>query len=337
MYDLIIIGAGIAGMTASIYASRYGLKHLIFGENPGGQGNLAHTIENYPGIKSIKGPELMKRVSEQVENYGVKIRREKVIGLKTKDQGPRTKDTNQKFKNSNQFLVKISSGNEYSAKSLVLAMGATHRHLNIPGEEKFLGKGVSYCTTCDAPLFRDKVVAVVGGGNAALSGALHLASFVKKVYLIHHRDEFRAEKAWVEKLKKNKKIKLILLSTVKEVYGKEKVEGIIIKSLNHKNIKTKKRQQVDGLFIEVGKTPSTILAAQLRVELNEKNYVLVDANMKTNIVGVFAAGDLCLQKEQMVLCQFVAAAADGARAAASAYQFLTKKDPGASWGSFDKK
>jgi len=318
MYDLIIIGAGIAGMTASIYASRYGFKHLILDSDPGGQGNLAHLVENYPGVSSIKGRELMENIIKQVESYGVKIRQEKVVELR--------KELLKGFK------VKTAKG-EYKTKSLILAMGASYRQLSIAGEEKFLGKGVSYCTTCDAPFFKGKTVAVVGGGDSAVSGAIHLASFAKKIYLIHRRNEFRAEKAWVDKLKKKKNIEIILSSVVKEVFGKEKVEGIIIKTLKQENIKTTKRQKINGLFIEIGQVPSSVLAKELGVKLDEGGYVLVDADMATNVLGVFAAGDLAAQKRGILFRQFITSAADGARAAASVYHYLTKKPAAPSWGN----
>jgi len=331
MHDLIIIGSGIAGMTASIYASRYGIKHLIFGEIPGGQGNLAHMVENYPGVLSIKGPQLMGKIIEQVKSYNVDIRQEKVGGLKKVSAG--------------YFKVETGKG-EYGAKSLILAMGASYRHLNILGEDNFLGRGVSYCAICDAPFFKDKIVAVAGGGDSAVSGAIHVSNFAKKVYLIHRRNEFRAEKAWVEKLRKKKNIEVILSSVIKEVYGKEKVEGIIIKSLKsrravedprqkspgHENIKTRKQFKIDGLFIEIGQAPSSVLAKQLRVKLDKGDYVLVDSDMATNVSGVFAAGDLAAQKGGILFRQFVTAAADGARAASSVYHYLVQKPAAPSWG-----
>ena len=176
MYDLIIIGAGVAGMTASIYASRYKINHLLFGETPGGQGISAGQVENYPGYLSIPGPELMQKFIEQVKSYGVEIIQKQVDKLVKKDD---------------HFEVRAEK-ESWQTKSLILTMGASFRRLNIPGEEKFLGRGVSYCTTCDAPLFRDKIVAVVGGGDSAVTGAIQAASFAQKVFIIHRRDEYRA-------------------------------------------------------------------------------------------------------------------------------------------------
>jgi len=321
MYDLIIIGSGVAGMTASIYASRYKLEHLIFGETPGGQGTLAGRVENYPGYVSIPGPELMQKFGEQVKSYGMEIKQEKVGGLATQKHREVHGDT--EF-----FEVKTDKGT-YQAKTLILAMGASFRQLNIPGEEKFLGRGVSYCTTCDAPLFKDKVVAIVGGGDSAVTGAIHAASFAKKVYIIHRRDEYRAEPAWVEKLRQNEKIEEILSSQITQISGQDKVESIILdKPYQGSNI-----LKVDGVFIEVGQMPSSVLASQLGVQIDERRYVKVNPGMQTNVPGIFAAGDLAAVQGGILFRQFITAASDGARAAASVYQYLHKGEvPAPSWG-----
>lgn len=313
IYDLIIVGAGSAGMTASIYASRYKISHLLFGETPGGQGMLAGTVENYPGYVSIPGPELMQKFVEQVKHYGVEIKQEKVGGLAKTETG---------------FEVKTNK-EKYQAKTLILAMGASFRHLNIPGEDKFIGRGVSYCTTCDIPLFRDKIVAIVGGGDSAVTGAIHASAFAKKVFIIHRRDEYRAEPAWVEKMKQIDKIEEVLSNEVKEIKGGEKVEEIILANPYQGNQSLK----VDGVFIEVGQVPSFALAKQLGIELDERNYVKVNPGMATNVSGVFAAGDLAAIQGGILFRQFVTAASDGARAAASVYQYLHKGAmPAPSWG-----
>lgn len=313
MYDLIIVGAGVAGLAASIYASRYKISHLLFGETPGGQGMLAGTVENYPGYVSIPGPELMQKFVEQVKHYGVEIKQEKVGGLAKTETG---------------FEVKTNK-EKYQAKTLILAMGASFRHLNIPGEDKFIGRGVSYCTTCDIPLFRDKIVAIIGGGDSAVTGAIHAAAFAKKVFIIHRRDEYRAEPAWVEKMKQIDKIEEVLSNEVKEIKGEEKVEEIILANPYQGNQSLK----VDGVFIEVGQVPSFALAKQLGIELDERNYVKVNPGMATNVSGVFAAGDLAAIQGGILFRQFVTAASDGARAAASVYQYLHKgATPAPSWG-----
>ena len=313
MYDLIIVGAGVAGMSASVYASRYKINHLIFGEMPGGQGMLAGTVENYPGYLSVPGPELMQKFIDQVRHYRVEVNQENIKGLVKIEGG---------------FEVKTDKG-KYQAKTLILAMGASYRHLNIPGEEKFVGKGVSYCTTCDAPFFKGKTVAVIGGGDAAVTGALHVASFAQKVFIIHRRDEFRAEPTWVEKLRQNEKIEEILSTQVKQILGADKVESLVL----DKPYQGSESLKVDGVFIEIGQVPSSTLVKQLGVELNEQGFVKVNPSMVTNIAGVFAAGDIAAIQGGILFRQFVTAAADGARAATGVYQYLHQgKTPTPSWG-----
>lgn len=313
IYDLIIVGAGVAGMATSIYASRYKLGHLIFGETSGGQGLLAGTVENYPGYVSIMGPELMQKFVEQVGYYGVEIKSEQVGSL---------------AKVGDSFEVKTDQA-KYETKTLILAMGASFRHLNISGEDKFLGRGVSYCTTCDVPLFKDKIVAVVGGGDSALTGAIQAASFCSKVYLIHRRDEFRAEPAWIEKARQNPKIELVLSTQVVEIRGENKVEEITL----DKPYKGQPNLKVDGVFIEIGQVPSSTLVSGLGVEVDQQGFILVNPGMETNVPGVFAAGDIAVVRGGAPFRQFITAAADGARAAASVYQYLHKgQTPAPSWG-----
>jgi len=307
-------------MTASIYASRYKINHLIFGEIPGGQGMEALQVENYPGYVSVPGPELMQKFIEQVKHYGVEIKQEKVGGL-AKIEGA-LPDGGQGFE------VKTNKG-KYQAKALILAMGAAFRHLNIPGEDKLVGKGISYCATCDAPLFKDKTIAVVGGGDAAVTGAIHASSFAKKVFIIHRRDQYRAEPAWVEKMKRTGKVEEVLSNEVKAIKGGDKVEAITLA----KPYKGSQDLKVDGVFIEVGQVPSSALANQLGIELDERSYIKVNPDMGTNIPGVFAAGDLAAIQGGILFRQFVTAASDGARAAASIYQHLNQgATPAPSWG-----
>ncbi|PJC27934.1 hypothetical protein CO054_02880, partial [Candidatus Shapirobacteria bacterium CG_4_9_14_0_2_um_filter_39_11] len=249
----------------------------------------------------------------QVKHYGVEIKQEKVGGL---------------AKIENGFEATTDKG-KYQAKTLILAMGASFRHLNIPGEDKFLGRGVSYCTTCDIPLFRDKVVAIIGGGDSAVTGAIHASAFAKKVYIIHRRNEYRAEPVWVEKLKQSKNIEEILSTQITQISGGEKVESISL----DKPYQGSQILKVDGVFIEVGQVPSSVLVGQLGVELDERSYIKVNPGMVTNIAGVFAAGDLAAIQGGILFRQFITAASDGARAAASVYQYLHKgQAPTPSWG-----
>lgn len=317
MEDLIIIGAGVAGMTASVYASRYKIKHLIIGEAVGGQGMLAGKVGNYPGYISIAGPELMQKFEEQVKSYGVEIKQEKVGGLA-------------KIKNS--FEVRTDKS-QYQAKTLILAMGAAYRHLNIPGEDKLIGRGVSYCTSCDAPLFKEKTVAVIGGGDAAVTGAIQAAAFARKVFIIHRREEYRAEPTWIEKMRQLGKVEEVLSNQVKEIKGKGKVEEIVLTE----PYKGSQILQVEGVFIEIGQVPSSILASSLGVELDEQSYIKVNPAMATNIPGVFAAGDIAAIQGGILFRQFVTAASDGARAAAGVYQSLHQGAiPAPSWGGEKK-
>jgi thioredoxin reductase (NADPH) len=247
-----------------------------------------------------------------VKSYGVEIIREQVMRLNKTEGG---------------FEV-TTSQKKYQVKSLILAMGASSQRLNIPGEDKFLGKGVSYCTNCDAPLFKDKIVALVGGGDCAVSGALHLAAFAKKVYLIHRRSEFRAEAAWLERMNQEAKIEKILENQVIEIKGEEKVTAVVLeKPYHNSNI-----LPVSGIFIEIGRVPAGGLVKDLQVKLDGQGYVIVSPATNTNIGGVFAAGDLSVVEGEVFLRQFITSAADGARAAAAVYQYLHKGGPTPSWG-----
>lgn len=254
----------------------------------------------------------MRKFVEQVKAYGVEIKQEKVKGL---------------HKSGSGFEIVTDKG-RYCAQTLILAMGASSKNLGISGEDKFLGKGVSFCATCDMPLFKDKIVAIVGGGDSAVTGAIHATKFARQVYLIHRRSEFRAEPAWVERLKKEKNVSLVLENQVEEIKGEERVTGLVLK----KPFEGKTQLQVDGIFIEIGQVASSFLAQQLRVELDEQSFVKITPGMETNIAGIFAAGDLASIPGRSPLRQFVTSAADGARAAAAAYQYLHKAVPAPSWG-----
>jgi len=313
MKELIIVGGGVAGMTASVYASRYHIKHYLFGEVPGGQGMLAGTVENYPGYLAIPGPELMQKLIEQVKKYGVEIKQEKVGALAKIDGG---------------FEVRTDK-EKYQTKTLILAMGASFRSLNISGEDKLVGKGVSYCTNCDIPLFKEKIVAIVGGGDSAVTSALHAAEFAQKVFIIHRRKEYRAEPAWVEKMRQTKKIEEVLVNEVKEIKGTEKVVSLVLKN----PYQNQKELAVDGVFIEIGQVPTSSLVKPLGVVLDGGGYLKVNPEMATNVPGVFAAGDIAAIQGGLLFRQFITAAADGARAAASVYQYLHQGAiPAPSWG-----
>ncbi|MEM7818336.1 MAG: thioredoxin-disulfide reductase [Candidatus Aenigmatarchaeota archaeon] len=303
IWDVIIIGAGAAGLTASIYTCRRSLKTLVISLDIGGLTNLAENIENYPGyFPENSGANLMQKIYQQALKNGANFEFGEVERVE---------------KENDFFKVILKNGNEFFSKSIIVASGSKPRKLNVPGEDKLIGKGVSYCVTCDAPLFKDKVVAVVGGGNSALEGALVLSSYASKIYLIHRREEFRAEEIIVDKVKKNSKIELVLNCVVTEIIGEKNVEKISVK-----NLKTNEERKLDvkGVFIEIGHEPSVDFIKHL-VKTNERNEIIVDLDMKTSCEGIFAAGDITNIKYK----QAIIAAGTGAIAALSAYDYLMRK------------
>ena len=301
VYDLIIIGSGPAGLAASVYASRYKLDHLIFGAESGGQMNEIYDIENWPGDVRVNGHDLVSRFVSHVENYGVKIQKESVVSVLKKDDG--------------NFEVKTSRG-DYVAKTLILAMGAHYRTMNIPGEKEFTGRGVSYCATCDAMFFRDKIVSVIGGGNSAVVVALELQDYAKKVYLVSIEEKLLAEPFWLDKIAASEKIELIKGTKVLEIKGQEKVEKIVLDQPHN----DKTYLEVDGVFIEVGTEPGVELARKIGVETDEQDYLKVKADMSTNVPGVFAAGDITTGSNKFR--QVLAAAAEGSIAANGVYKMV---------------
>lgn len=301
IYDLVIIGSGPAGLTASIYASRYKVSNLVIGKQKGGTIGLAHKVENYPGFVSISGLKLMEKMEEQVKKLGAEIIYDPVESIK---------------KEKDVFKVYADGEKEFQGKTLILATGTERRKLSIPGEEEFLGRGVTYCHTCDAPFFQDKIVAVVGGADSAVSGAIHTAEYAKKVYIIYRKDKLRAEPVWVEQALSNPKIEPIYNTNVIEIKGDRVVKSVVLDS----PYQGAKELVLDGVFIEIGGVPGTALAKIAGVETTGAGYVRVDKEMKTNIPGIFAAGDMTDFRPRFQ--QLVTVEAMGAVAAASAYQFL---------------
>jgi len=296
MYDVIIIGAGPAGLTAAIYTCRRGLKTLILTKDLGGEtANIEH-IENYPGFKRIEGFKLIQAMEEQVRDFGVELVYDEAVKIIPKGKS---------------FIVK-STEKDYEGKTIILAFGKTPRSLNVPGEKEFIGKGISYCATCDAPLFKGKTVAAVGGGNSALDAAILLSNLAKKVYLIHRRDEFRGFESFVNEVKKKKNVELVLNSIVAEIKGDKTVKSVIIEDVN-----TKKRKEieVDGVFIEIGSEVKTNFIKDL-VKL-DNNQIVVN-NSETSHPGIFAAGDVT----NTPFKQIVVSAGEGAKAGLSAYNYI---------------
>lgn len=287
MYDLIIIGMGISGITASIYAKRAGMKVLLLeGSAPGGTINKISMIENYPGYSSIAGPDLAYNLFEEVNKLQIEYKLEKVTDVILEETSKRVKTTS----------------NVYEAKYLLIASGRHPKMLGLKNEEKFLGRGISTCALCDGALYKNSDVAVIGGGSSALSEALYLANIVNKVYLIHRREEFRGEDILVRETKERKNIELILNNEVTELKVEDDtLKGIVLKDGRKINVK--------GIFIYVGFIPNTEFLERTNLKM-EDGYIIVDNHHETNIKGVYASGDVT-KKE---IYQIVNAASEGAEA-----------------------
>ena len=298
-YDIIIVGAGPGGLTAGIYAGRQGTKTLILDKNlAGGIGREVPEMENYPGFDLVSGLELAEKMKNQCvknvelhENEGV--------------------NTIEKIEDNDYNFKVESDEHSYLTKTVIIATGSSHQQLNIPGEEEFKGRGVSYCATCDGMFFAGKDIAMVGGGNSALQEAVFLSNLGCNVTVIHRREEFRAEQYLQDKLKE-KGIKTIMNATVEEIKGDMLVSSITIKDKESGELKD---LEVDGVFISIGYKPHTKLAKELGVDLDKNNQIITDKNQKTNIDYVYSAGDVCGGVKQWVV-----ACGEGAIAATSAYK-----------------
>ena len=304
---VLILGSGPAGYTAAIYAARAMLKPiLVFGSEPGGQLNTTTDVENYPGYsKVIQGPWLMEEMKGQAKAVGTEMIQDHIKSVDL---------------SSKPFKAVGDSGQIYTSDTLIISTGAQARWLNIKSEQNFRGFGVSACATCDGFFFKDKTVAVVGGGNAAVEEAIFLTKFASKVKLIHRRDQLRAEKMLQEKLKSNKKIEIIWDSVVEEVLGTDKPKGV--NGLKIKNVKNQKISdiKVDGLFIAIGHDPATSLF-KTQLKMDKEGYLITKSDSTaTNVPGVFAAGDV----KDKVFRQAVTAAGMGCMSALEAEKFLSQ-------------
>ncbi|MDR2099428.1 MAG: thioredoxin-disulfide reductase [Campylobacteraceae bacterium] len=308
MLDLVIVGGGPAGLTAGLYASRGGLKNVVMFEKSvfGGQITKSSEIENYPGVvEVVSGLELMEKWPEQAARFGVK---QEFAGVKRVSKAE-----------DNFFDITLEDDTHLKAKSVIICTGSNPKKSGVDGEDEFYGKGVSFCATCDGFFYRNKEVAVLGGGDAALEEALFLTNICQKVYLVHRRDEFRASPATVQRVKKNAKIELVLNSTVKKIYGDTSgVNGVIVadKEGNERDLK------VPGVFVFVGmKVNNEVLLQEngsFLCEMSKGGEAVVDLNMRTSVKGLFAAGDIRINAAKQVVC----AAADGAVAAIGAIGYL---------------
>ena len=303
-YELAIIGGGAAGYSAAIYAVRAGIKTIAIDKGMGGGlTNVSPKIENYPGFESISGLDLMEKMKKHASKYADIHLNEEVKKIE---------------KSADKFNIKTTK-EIYSVKAIILCVGTDYRKLNAPGEKELTGKGVSYCATCDGFFFKDKEVAVVGGGNSALIEAIFLKQIgCKEVYVIHRRDQLRAEKAYEDEAIE-KGVQIIYSTHVKSINGQQKIEYLEIH-----NVKTNKKSKfpVDGVFISIGEEPQNKLAKELGVKLDERGFIVTDEQQRTNVKGVYAAGDITGG-----LRQVVTACAEGAVAALASTEVLGKKYP----------
>ena len=273
-WDLIIIGAGPAGLTAGIYGARSGLKTLIIEEKlPGGVAAEAPLIENYPGFPSISGRELMNKIAEHCKGLGVEIKElERVVELDLKGE---------------KKVVKTDQG-VYTASAVIIASGCHHRELGVPGESEFRGKGVSYCAVCDGAFFKGKRVLVVGGGNSAAISAIYLSNLTPHVKLAHRRNQLRAEKVLAKTLEEQN-VEILWNTELKEIKGDVKVRSVVL--FNNKTNEVRE-MEVDGVFVQVGEVPNSQMAKEAGVDVDGRGYIIVDERQRTNIPGVYAAGDV---------------------------------------------
>lgn len=299
-YDVVIIGGGPAGLTCGIYVARAGFKVCVIEKlYVGGQIANTNELENYPGYVNIGGADIAFKMLEQAEKQGVEVLYKEVVNTKLSDKVKK---------------IYLADGNILTAKVVVICSGANAKKIGVPNENKFIGRGVSYCAVCDGAFYKNRTVAVIGGGNTAVGDALYLAKFAKKVYLVHRRQEFRASKVLMDKLK-NENMEFVLDSVVLDIVGDNKVEGILVEN---KLTKETSKLPVDGVFVAIGQKPeSENFISEIAHDNN--GYIITDEDMKTNIEGVYCAGDVRVKK----IRQVVTACADGAIAGEMANLYLT--------------
>lgn len=298
-FDCIIIGAGVAGMTSALYLKRAGINVLVIEKQyVGGQINKTYTIQNYPGFKEIDGPTLAISIEEQLKNLNVPILYDEVLEIKE----------------DNEYKKVITKKEELLSKSIIIATGKEERKLNIPLEKELVGKGISYCATCDGNFFKNESVAVVGAGNTAMEDSLYLSNICSKVYLINRSDNFhKADNILLDQVKRKENISIITNSVITTLLqNDDKLQGIIINN--------KDEIKINGLFIVIGSVPNIEFAKSLNLQ-NDKGYIIVDNKMQTNISGIYACGDI-IKKD---LYQIVTAASDGAIAANSVKKYLLER------------
>lgn len=315
MYDLVIVGAGSAGLTAAIYACCYHLQHIVISTTLGGQLEFAPDILNYPGFLSISGKELTQHFVEQAKARGSEIVLETAISV---DKNPQA-----------GFTTTTKSGQTYISHAVIIATGTERRKLNIPGENEYVAKGVRYCVTCEKPDYGGQTCAIVGGANSAVAGAVHLAQIAKKVSIIYRGSELRGDPIWLDKIKELPQIEVVYQTVITEIKGDgEKVTGVKLKN-NVTN--TESELAVDKVFIKIGGVPGSALVAKLGVDRDPGGYIRVDNLLSTNIPGIFAAGDLVTHEYSIE--QISTAVGLGARAATSAFSYIKGVKAPSVWGS----
>lgn len=314
MYDVVIIGAGPAGLTASIYCSCFHLNHVVIGKVFGGQMSLAPDILNYPGFSEVTGAELTEKMVNQAKSHNAELLMESIIKIS---------------KNESVFITETETGKTFESKTIILATGTERRKLNIPGEVEYTGKGIQYCVSCERFDYKDKIAAVVGGANSAAQTAIQLAHAASKAYIIYRGAELRCDPIWLSQIKNEPKIEVIYNSTPIELTGDgQKLTGIKVK-LDTDSVT--KEIHIDKLYIEIGGVPGTALLIPLGVEMDQGGYIKVNEKLETSIPGVLAAGDVVSHKFSIE--QISSAVGSGARAATSAFSYLKQQNAPSLWGS----
>ncbi|MBR9678497.1 MAG: FAD-dependent oxidoreductase [Nanoarchaeota archaeon] len=298
-WDVIVVGGGIAGLSAAMYAGRFMLKTLVITKERLGLLATTHTVENYPGFKKIVGAELVKKVEDHAVASGAEIIDGEAVEIKKSGEG---------------FAVKTTKNEVFHAKAIIITTGTKHRELDVPGVKKLFGKGVSYCATCDGPLYRNKIVGVVGGSDSAAKEALMLSQFAKKVFIIYRKEKIRAEPVIMKRVEKNEKVEVINNANVVRINGKDFLKSVTL----DREYNDSKDLKLDGLFIEIGSVPLAGLVKPLGVKLNVKGEIIIDKSSRTSVKGVFAAGDCCNTGWK----QAIIGAGEGAHAAFSAYEYI---------------
>ncbi len=297
-HDLIIVGSGPAAYAASVYASRYKINHLVIGAMPGGTASSAHRICNFPSYKEIPGLELMMKMRDQVLSYGTKEIMDKVVSVS---------------KSENGFEIETESNGKFNSSCVLMAVGTKRRKLGLENEKKYEGKGLSYCVTCDGMFFKEKVVAVVGGSDAANMAAVYLSDIVKKVYVIYRGEKLRGEQLWIDEVMEAKNVEIVFNANVIELLGEKSLEKVRLD-------KDGMELEVNGVFVEIGSDPS--LDFDLKVDLDENGYILVNESQQTSLDGIYAAGDITTNSNGFQ--QVVTACSEGAIAVNSIYYWLKK-------------